>query len=318
MISLLKSLCDFSVVVKARPWQDIFEDVRIIMKKFKIIEHIGEISAETINGKVWRKELNLVSWNNNPAKYEIRKWNPGRTEHGDGGIVFTYDEGIKLCSLLSNDYKNRTLLKDSLNNKILIEFPRTKNTDIQAFLVERIGIFSEGNDVVRKEVNLMCWGDLEVKYDLRKWNDTNSPYFRRGIRLSKSEAVVLVRLIEGINSGNGGKANITLQGNDRCYYFLAGKVWCALNDKRCVGYKICPNFKDLANMKPLPVSPSKPKPTHPYQEGTRVKHKKFGVGCINRLNIKGVFVIFENGARMELDLKTVLEGKILEILSKCE
>jgi TonB family protein len=227
------------------------------MMKFRIIEHRGELSAETVNGKVWRKELNLVSWNNKPPKYEIRKWDTDHTVHGEGGIVFSYEEGLTLSTILNDDIKNRKLLRDSLDNKVPLAFPRTKATDIQAYLVEKIGVFSERGDRVRKEVNLMCWGDLEVKYDLRKWNDDNSPYYRRGIRLTKEEATVLVRLINDIKAGST-KPNPSIKGNDRCYYFLSGKSRCNFNSKPCVGYKICPNFKDMTVMEPEPVEEPKP------------------------------------------------------------
>ena len=33
---------------------------------------IGEMNPET----GWRKEFNLVSWNGNPPKFEVRSWSP--------------------------------------------------------------------------------------------------------------------------------------------------------------------------------------------------------------------------------------------------
>ena len=39
--------------------------------KFEIEKHIGVLSE---NGNGWRKELNMVSWNGRPAKYDIRDW----------------------------------------------------------------------------------------------------------------------------------------------------------------------------------------------------------------------------------------------------
>lgn len=55
--------------------------------KYEIIEKIAVLSE---NGK-WTKELNKVSWNNRPAKYDIRDWN-----HEEGkmrkGITLNDDE----------------------------------------------------------------------------------------------------------------------------------------------------------------------------------------------------------------------------------
>ena len=40
---------------------------------FEIVEEIGVI-ADYPTG--WTKEINLVSWNGNEAKYDIRDWSP--------------------------------------------------------------------------------------------------------------------------------------------------------------------------------------------------------------------------------------------------
>ena len=32
----------------------------------------------------WTKELNLVAWNGNPAKFDIRDWNPDHTSMSKG------------------------------------------------------------------------------------------------------------------------------------------------------------------------------------------------------------------------------------------
>lgn len=41
--------------------------------RFEIVEQVA-VLAEQPTG--WTKELNLVSWNDNPPKYDIREWNP--------------------------------------------------------------------------------------------------------------------------------------------------------------------------------------------------------------------------------------------------
>ena len=41
--------------------------------KYEIAEELGVLSE---NEKGWRKELNLVSWNEREPKYDIRDWNP--------------------------------------------------------------------------------------------------------------------------------------------------------------------------------------------------------------------------------------------------
>ncbi|HEL1582936.1 YdbC family protein [Streptococcus suis] len=55
---------------------------------FELVEHICVLST---NDKGWSKELNKVSWNGAPAKYDIRSWNQDRTRKGKG-ITLTDEE----------------------------------------------------------------------------------------------------------------------------------------------------------------------------------------------------------------------------------
>ncbi len=42
---------------------------------YEIIKEIGVLSE---SNKGWTKELNLISWNNREAKYDLRDWAPER------------------------------------------------------------------------------------------------------------------------------------------------------------------------------------------------------------------------------------------------
>ncbi len=44
--------------------------------KFEIIKTLGILATSE---KGWTKELNLVSWNDRPAKYDLREWSPDHT-----------------------------------------------------------------------------------------------------------------------------------------------------------------------------------------------------------------------------------------------
>jgi len=63
---------------------------------FEIKEHLGVISAYPTG---WKKELNLVAWNGNGAKYDLRDWDPEH-EHMSRGITLHKDEAQKLLELL--------------------------------------------------------------------------------------------------------------------------------------------------------------------------------------------------------------------------
>ncbi len=68
--------------------------------KFEIVENLGVLSE---NAKGWRKELNLVSWNERPAKYDLRDWNPDHTRMTKG-ITLTEEEAKVLSEILKEEF----------------------------------------------------------------------------------------------------------------------------------------------------------------------------------------------------------------------
>lgn len=52
--------------------------------KFEITKELGVISE---NAKGWTKELNLVSWNDNEPKFDIREWSPDHTRMSKGNTL---------------------------------------------------------------------------------------------------------------------------------------------------------------------------------------------------------------------------------------
>lgn len=67
--------------------------------KYEIKKEIGVISE---GKKGWKKELNLISWNDKEAKYDIRDWNEDHSKIGKG-ITLTKDEVVKLIELLKGE-----------------------------------------------------------------------------------------------------------------------------------------------------------------------------------------------------------------------
>lgn len=65
--------------------------------EFDVLEHIGDLS-ESKSG--WKKELNLVSWNNRDQKFDIRDWSPDHSKMGKG-VTFTNDEIDELRNVLN-------------------------------------------------------------------------------------------------------------------------------------------------------------------------------------------------------------------------
>ncbi|MCL1901341.1 MAG: PC4/YdbC family ssDNA-binding protein [Endomicrobia bacterium] len=65
--------------------------------KFEIVQTLGTVSE---GSKGWKRELNLVKWNDRDAKYDLRDWSPDRTKMGKG-ITLTKEEALKLKEILS-------------------------------------------------------------------------------------------------------------------------------------------------------------------------------------------------------------------------
>ena len=64
--------------------------------KYEIVKELGVLS-ESPTG--WRKEINLISWNDREPKYDVRDWAPDRSKRGKG-VTLTADEVILLRDLL--------------------------------------------------------------------------------------------------------------------------------------------------------------------------------------------------------------------------
>ncbi|MBC1727065.1 hypothetical protein HB981_11165 [Listeria seeligeri] len=64
--------------------------------EYEVIEEVGVLSENT---RGWRKELNRVSWNGRPAKYDIRDWAENHEKMGKG-ITLTDEEAEALKKLL--------------------------------------------------------------------------------------------------------------------------------------------------------------------------------------------------------------------------
>lgn len=64
--------------------------------KYEITKELGVISE---NAKGWRKELNMVSWNDRDPKYDIREWAPDHERMGKG-VSLTEEELETLAKLI--------------------------------------------------------------------------------------------------------------------------------------------------------------------------------------------------------------------------
>lgn len=65
---------------------------------YEIVEEIAVLSESP---KGWRKELNLVSWNGRPPKFDLREWAPDHTKMGKG-ITLSNEEFERLSTTLKS------------------------------------------------------------------------------------------------------------------------------------------------------------------------------------------------------------------------
>ncbi|NFL79633.1 hypothetical protein FDG33_04240 [Clostridium sporogenes] len=65
--------------------------------KFEIIKGLCIVSESP---KGWKKELNLISWNEKEPKYDLRDWNPEHKKMGKG-ITLSAEELKKLRDILN-------------------------------------------------------------------------------------------------------------------------------------------------------------------------------------------------------------------------
>lgn len=65
--------------------------------KYEITREIGVLSESS---RGWTKELNLVSWNDREAKYDLRDWAPDHEKMGKG-VTLSAEELRKLRDILN-------------------------------------------------------------------------------------------------------------------------------------------------------------------------------------------------------------------------
>ena len=63
----------------------------------EIVMQIGVVSQARSG---WTKELNLVSWDGRPPKYDIRDWSPDHSQMGRG-VTLSREELLALRDLLN-------------------------------------------------------------------------------------------------------------------------------------------------------------------------------------------------------------------------
>lgn len=69
-------------------------------------EIVKEIAVLSKSDSGYTKEINLISWNGNEPKYDIRSFSPNREKCGKG-ITLTEQEVKSLLAALQTEVKNK-------------------------------------------------------------------------------------------------------------------------------------------------------------------------------------------------------------------
>ena len=65
--------------------------------QYEILQSLGVISQSSSG---WAKELNVISWNDRPPKFDLRDWSADHTKMGKG-VTLTREELLALRDLLN-------------------------------------------------------------------------------------------------------------------------------------------------------------------------------------------------------------------------
>ena len=71
------------------------------MKEEFSYEILEEVAVLSENARGWRKELNLISWNGRPPKFDLREWAPDHEKMGIG-ITLTNEEFAELSKTIKS------------------------------------------------------------------------------------------------------------------------------------------------------------------------------------------------------------------------
>lgn len=71
------------------------------MKEEFSYEILEEVVVLSENARGWRKELNLISWNGRPPKFDLREWAPDHEKMGKG-ITLTNEEFAELSKTIKS------------------------------------------------------------------------------------------------------------------------------------------------------------------------------------------------------------------------
>ena len=103
-------------------------------------EIVKEIAVLSTGDSGYTKEINLIAWNGNEPKYDIRSFSPAREKCGKG-ITLTKAEAEKLLAALKKELNSEILkggmsmAKTTVRPKIIVQAAYTGGADMRELFI---------------------------------------------------------------------------------------------------------------------------------------------------------------------------------------
>lgn len=147
---------------------------------FEIYSQLGNI-AEHADG--WTKELNLISWNDENARFDIRDWSPDHERMGRG-LKFTEAEMDDLCTAYM-DWKNQGgSLSESVSRRPAASIDQGNVEVVVHNVIGKIRMCNPSGWYMK--LTVASWNGGQARFDVRGWSPDYSR-MTRGIRLREEE-----------------------------------------------------------------------------------------------------------------------------------
>lgn len=71
---------------------------------YEVLENLGTISTSRTG---WTREVNIIAWNGNAPKVDIRSWDPEHERMDRGSATYTEREAKELMKILNDRFGGR-------------------------------------------------------------------------------------------------------------------------------------------------------------------------------------------------------------------
>lgn len=140
------------------------------------------------------KEVNLISWNRQPPKLDIRRWENGYPRKGVSLSSLEAQTLFDAFRSYFDDTGSKPYHNPGLNG-CAVDDPERVSYKIQ----ENLAVLSVSENGYTREVNVISWNHGPEKIDIRSWSPER--VCTRGITLRMPEAMALYEILKDVSGG---------------------------------------------------------------------------------------------------------------------